>query len=901
MLRPQAAAQGICGAIIVAMIAGCSTGCGALIRQEVNKKFPPITEEQRQLGAIQTAIQGAESNQHPNTLASLPAADLTNYLRAVLSEPLPYDAKTSAYFEGTPTFTGTTITLGKQELQLVTDFAFTLKGSWDSIDLNHIAVGGHLSLRLMPEVVTDQQSHDVFVRLRPAVTNIELCQLDFSKTSHATLYWFERRHLLSTAFNTLTIAFRDNVNGALSAAAVPIAMPAISVGRDPTEPPTNGVIITAPVISVVKPYLANGFVLVAPDSLKVLGTIATRVYDPANVPPEPVRQQAPPEPIPDSASSSEIDLAYTRLAADTEQQIANAFGSDVGLTQPTILAQKAFIAAAINGAFQNRTANVTYQGPLAEHTPENDDQRTIRLPSKPPSLYCEKTPLLRCDIKGVCQPYLVQLAVSKREEAKATCADIASKLQGVASTINSACQAVCFAGICLGDVVAPGECAQARSSHAALEAAQNLCQATIDAVTGFLDLGSVTSSQIAHQLGVGDFYDKVCTYYDTVFNKPECEALETTWKTGCGVVQGVLDTLIVGQKVGEDDWMYRGVGPSAVTGTVTLQSVVVDPTMTKVSVGATANGSVTVEGRFQLTKVEPLFLPICQPSLSPVVLRPTSINFSMDNHVVTGAFGITPFTDPDSGKQRNAFAFNVDPISVTVSVDRWPIHVLLRDNFVNLPCVYNGVVWWTYAVADLLMVAGNPLTMTNVVAPPPARVGWADSHEHIPYAWAVVGGATTVSKTFAVDAHFATSATALSATLDNIPPQSTTVSPRRHETAWALNGGLGESITIGQPVQGLGYGDQVGRFASAINPFIALGFGKSEFGPIVGISAGPRLATLGLLVGASAQPFSGVRRLTVFGGVRLSTGTERPGQGVRLAFGAGWVFGHLRLRGCEYE
>jgi hypothetical protein len=398
---------------------------------------------------------------------------------------------------------------------------------------------------------------------------------------------------------------------------------------------------------------------------------------------------------------------------------------------------------------------------------------------------------------------------------------------------------------------------------------------------------------------VGDFYDRVCTYYDTVFNKPQCETLRATWKTGCSIVQGALDGLIVGQKFGEDDWMYKGVGPAAVTGTVNLQSLSIDPTLTNVTVGATAAGTATIEGRFQITKVEPVFLTICTPSLGPITLRPTTLQLSMDNQVVTGSFNVSSFTDPASGKLRNALAFDLDPIGVTVSVDRWPIHVLLRDNAINLPCIYNGVNWWTNALADLLMVAGSPLKFSNAVDPPPARIAWADSQEQIPYAWSRSSGTTAVAKAFSLQAQFAKTPTVFSATLDNIPPQPPTPAFTYHELKWAVNAGLGASVTIGKVVDNIGYAGQIGRYMTAINPYVSLGFGKFEIGPVVGVSPGPRLATMGLLLGVAAQPISKLHPFSIYSGVRLATGSERPGQAVRFAIGAGWAFGHLTIRGCE--
>ena len=246
--------------------------------------FPPDcpTAQSRPLGS--TSFLGT-----PTAYSFLSSSEVDNYLQTALAQPYPLNKETSAYLASSPVLTGAHLIFGKQEVAFATDFFVEFTGQHKGIDINRISVSGHLDVRLYPELIpSPDPSVAAAVRLRPAISSFQLCKLDLSKSSHTTLYWFERRDVLSSVLNSALEAFRDNINGQIHLD-LPIPLGAMTIGKKPSDS-SDGLLMNPATLAAIQPQFASGIVKVSPKGLTVLAEVRLDLLDPSAVP----VHQAPP-------------------------------------------------------------------------------------------------------------------------------------------------------------------------------------------------------------------------------------------------------------------------------------------------------------------------------------------------------------------------------------------------------------------------------------------------------------------------------------------------------------------------------------------------------------------------------------------------------------------------------
>jgi hypothetical protein len=576
--------------------------------------------------------------------------------------------------------------------------------------------------------------------------------------------------------------------------------------------------------------------------------------------------------------------------------------------------KKAFLADSFNQAFNPKQIEIAYTGKLDEQKPQSDDDRSLKLPQQL-DLHCDQLANLSCDPRGTCSSFLINKANDELSRQRGVCNTASSALNSALGLIGSACSVACvqvclpWVGchkVCLGDVVDPGACAAAREKKALQEAILKTCGAAIDATTAFLNAPNTLGKGFAESIGLGQFYSNVCSYYDKVLNVPQCKTLKAAWDAGCGTVQGALNTLAAGKKIADMDWRVSGVGPDAVKGQATLTSTTISSEMDRVQInGVRASASLHVEGWVKITP-EPVFLPICPPPPCTVLggdcrinLSPTVLSAESANPTLSGTFGIASFHDEATNVDRNAFFIKPESFDVKVTTNVAPIGKLLRDNALSLPCSFNGVVWNTYAIAELISFTGIDLTITRGIDIKNTRIGWADSKIELPISWNRDNGNPTVQKSVDLHVQYSLSPSAVQLTSNHIeappPPLPATFVQR---PLLEVAGGLSTGIVFARQATPAS-GSSSNVFASAVNLFTTLNYRSHLFGGFISYTPGPSVTDFGVGMGVAVRPVKKFDRLTLLPGVRLGQVSKPTERGPRFMLGIGVDLGRLTLRGCK--
>ena len=888
---------------ILLAIAGSTVfaGCGAVIRHTANRSYPPVSPERRQLGSIQAARKQVMELSDPNAYAFIPASDLTNYVQTAVADPIPLDAAAKTFLAGPARLQSPRLKLQTQEIALASDFSLELKGEHSGLDINGVKVAGRFDIRLYPELLLVPPASTV-LRLRPAISSIEICDLDFSSTGQTTLYWLERRKLLSSILNSALKAFRDNLNGQLNLD-VPVPIAPILVGREPGDNGNDGVVIRPEKLAAIQPIIAAGVVRVSGKGLMLVTKLKAAVLDPENLPkPEP--PPAPPaEQIPPQATADEIDREFAKLDQAVEDLVKKSFGSYKEDGNVAAI-NKPLLASAFNDAFSPKQIEVGYSGPLEDQYPQKDDEKILRLPDRI-DLHCDQLVNLSCDPRGTCTNFLMHRANDVLKVQRDICSKASQELQDALATIDRACSAVCAFGVCVA--LDPILCTAAKHNKEVAQAAFLGCSAEIDTATAFLNSPDTLGRSFAGHIGLGKFYEDVCAYYDQIFNVPECRALKATWDVSCGSVQATVDNFAAGKKIGELDWRVKGSGPDAIKGQASLSAITVSDGLDRVQIdNVQAKAQVTAEGwaKFDL---EPAFSTICPPPPCTVIggdcrinLSPTTFGIRSATSTIKGSFGISSFRDDDLNRDRDAFYIDPDSFDVSVTSNLAPIGKLLRDNALKLPCSSQGIVWDTYLVTDLISFTGLDLSFPHSFDVNKTRIAWADSTAVLPVSWTRDDqGNTAVLKTLKLPIRYSLTNSMVVLQADHIAapqlpaPSEVFVSRPLIE----LTGGLSTAVVFASQQSGSVQTSDV--FASAINPYISVAYRTPMVGAFLSYTPGPSVSDFGVGMGLAVRPFKKFDRLTFLPGVRLGQVSHPTESGPKFMLGVGVDLGRLSIRGCD--
>jgi hypothetical protein len=349
------------------------SGCGPMILRSVNSKFPPVSPEQRQLGAIETAHKAIASLSVPNSYAFIPTADLSNYVLTAAKYPFPLSSDQDI-LAAAPSLGSPSLTLGKQEIVFSSDFALDLKGTHLKMDMSGIKVRGTVDVRLYPELVPSAAGGNILgVRLRPAITSMRITAVDLSSSKHPILYWFQRRQAISTPINLALTTFRDNINGKLHLD-VPFPLAPITVTSGQA-----GFSIQPTKLLAIQPGITSAVVRISPKGLLLASMLRMDILDPNNLPKPQPPIVLPPEPLPSQVSAARIESEYSQLDREVEGLVVEAFKA---YKQDGIVASinKNLLSDAFNKIFNNQKITVSYSGPLDEQRVEGNDARCFGSP-----------------------------------------------------------------------------------------------------------------------------------------------------------------------------------------------------------------------------------------------------------------------------------------------------------------------------------------------------------------------------------------------------------------------------------------------------------------------------------------------------------------------------------------
>lgn len=888
-------------ATCVVFIAFGLSGCGTLIRHYVDTKYPPLSPERRQLAVIQNATDTLPKL-HPNAFAYLSGDDLNSYVQLVLGSPIPLDDNAKQWLVKSPSFKGPAVVLGEDEIAFKTQFEVELTGTHSNIDISGIKIAGQIDVRLYPEVITASDAKTATaVRLRPTVDSIEIYELDLSASSHTTLYWFEQRKILSSAINTALHAFRDNINGQLHKD-LPVPLAPILVGRKPEDNGKDGVTLTPATLTAIQPQISAGVVRISSKGLTLVTELTTVVVDPDHLPPSQVPPPLPDEMAPPQASKQEINDAFRKLDAAIDQLLASNF-TNMPSGSNEVAMKTAALADSFDSALGDKNFRIDYQGAFPEQRPTSDDQKTLRFPDHI-DLQCDQLVKLSCDPRGTCAPFFVNAATDELNRQKDICKKATDALGGIANKINSACQRGCvntpLGKVCLGDIVAPGLCSQAKVEQATQQTILDGCNAAIGTMQAFLNAPQTISKEFANRLGLGDFYTNTCKKYETVFVGPECKATKAAWDAGCGTVQAGINGLVAHKKIGDIDWQVDGDGNDAIKATATVQGVKVSEDLDHTEIkGISANGTARIDGWVKVS-FEPVFYSICPPPPCAVVggdcritMKPTTLNVANNGQSITGQFGMDMFTDLATGKERKAFYIEPDSFDVDVTSGLAPVAQIIRDNAFSLPCTFNGMTWNVYSLGELAGLLNIPVTVTKAIDPKKTRIAWADSEVKLPTSWKREGNNTVVDTTIPLKVQYALDGSLVLASAEHINPPILPPPDKLLQRAFLeLDAGLAGD---------LGFASNSNRFASSsdiaggVDAYASLYYHNQIGGGFVSLSSLPDKSNWGIGFGASIHPIRKINRTTILLGARSGENSLTP----KLLVGVGWDFSKLVLRGYE--
>ena len=780
-------------------------GCGALIRRTVDRKFPPVSPERRQLAAIESAEKGLKTLTAPNGYAFVSAADLTNYIRNAVSDPLPLDPIAKNILASPSSLTGANLKFGKQEIAFIGTFTLELAGEQGGMDVSHILVNGKIDVRLHPEIVgpriecssdvvilplgirapvrTVCVQRSVGIRLRPAISSARVTKLDFSKSRHGVLFWLERRGILSSVINDALIVFRDNLNGVLHLD-VPLPLAPIMVRQNSTATGSGGIIIKPQTLAAILPAITSAVVRVSPKGLMLVSQIRIDVLEPNQLPQPVAPSPLPPETVPDQAGADTIRREYSDLNRGVDEILKKNFGL-YEQHETVVNIQKRLLSEAFNKVFGSKSIEISYTGKLEPLGPTSEADRELRLPQQL-DLHCDELVNLKCDQKGTCAPFLIEAATDEISRQTGLCNTAGNLVRDASSAVDKACNTGCIVpqacvfGVCtpcLTGLLNPVGCAAAKAILSEKQAAQRSCSAAMGGAKAFLNAPTALAQDFASSIGQKQFYTNVCTYYDRIFNVPECSSLKAAWDVGCGTVQASLNKFAGGKKIGRLDWQVSGVGQDAIRGQVTLTNVRLSQGLDNIQIsGVQANATLNVQGWAKLD-LEPEFLAICPPPpctiLGPgcrIVLNPITIRIASTGSTLSGTFGISSFHNVETNRDDPAFFIDPDSFDINATLNVAPIGELIRQNALKLPCLFHSVGWTIYALAELISSTGVDLTLPHAVDVQKQRIAWAYMEIKIPVSWRESQGKLALVKTLSMKVRYSLSDSAVFLKADHIPP-----------------------------------------------------------------------------------------------------------------------------------
>jgi hypothetical protein len=877
---PWRSAARACAAL-AAIAALTTTGCGPIIRQAVNKRFPPVSPEQRQLGSIEQSEQYATALKTPKVYAFVTANQVSNYAAAVVAKCLPMttnqvlnDAGGPAakclpltdalrqYVSGPPGLSGFSMTFGRQEVAIHADFRAGLTGTHGNVDLSQVGIAGTVDINSYPEFVgsTDPMIASV-VRLRPALINLQLCDLDLSKTKYHALYWLEKRKLVSAALDAVLAAFRDNVNGQLQFD-VPLPIPSIQL-----DPDVGGSLSLDPsTLAYLQPEIADAAVEVSPAGIRVIADVHVDVL---NEEPSPQTNPGPlPNSVPAQAPESDIAQHFQDLDRKVGDLLMQAFGSTTVASDTNVaLISKDVLADAINGVINDRTVDLKYNGTVTL----DNMVSPLNFPAAP-NLYCGNLSQAGCDPGGSCVPWEVQQA---RNVLSTGCQVAQGALHAANDALDKACNTCVtlpkLGRVCTKDL-SLGGCSALQATADAAQKALDQCNGFVNDANQLVNQGARISDSLANKIGL---VKDACTVYDKVFKTADdavCKAGLASWLVNCSIVQDGLNAAS-GQTIATAAWNAKGAGQASGK----VDSLKIDNQLSTIVItGAEATGHANVDGSVTVT-FQGAMTKLCPGPARPISFNSVGADVKLLDPTLSGAFGIADFAY--NATMRPGFFVAPNPIDVFVSVQNSDISSVIRKNVGSLPCNYDPATWWAWAYADIGLLTGSTDVNTNFT-PPRTRIGWAAYDVPLP-----------VAEDVKMHVEGSIQPAALEITADPLMPAlnvNTGADQVTRSTILGVSAGVGGAFAFrARP----NTGSSVQPTAA---PYAMLFGSSSRIGLFTSLLLG---SDVGFGFGTAIRPFKGIDKLLFLAGGRLGAG----GDGLRPMVGVAWEFGRLDLYGCQLK
>lgn len=917
----------------------CLSGCTPILRETLNRRYPPIDPSQHQYAAIQTANRSLEALGSPsNIYAFLPKAALESYLLHVLARPIPLDDETLKILKAAPELLGTRVELAPGDMTINTFFRAT--------HVSGIMVEGRIELHASPELLPGGSASISALRLRLSLARPSVYRIDASQSPYRRLQLLSET-VRSIVSQTLELTL-GNINATLQSAVIPLPLQPMVVGDDRTpekraadeaeenarldkegKPHPIRTRIEPPVLARLLPYLQNGTVAVRSEGIMVLGSVGI-----ADVPKGPLKLPLPPaaqevEPLPKRPpTSEEWREATERLNANSLQAFSQASGSAALPDKAVAGLAVQPLGQAVGSILNGKSFNIVGSGPV-QGRDEDEPPVNIVIPKIP--LYCDDLEIISCDgHEDVCTAQYSREAERAKAAAKEgleKAHDALTALDGQLAEncketkrlieetkekckkfdlwgcVKSVTETVVRTQIVIAN---PAACADDKTRKAALdqliEKDNQILGLAEEALANPEERGLALIDRLDQQVGsnLGQHYRSVCGYFNEYADRYGCEPLQKLGKDACEQIQKAVDHF-QGAKVGDLDWTLNGEGEHALSFDLRLEDVQIAPDFMSVTADVSGSGKAKVSGWFKLHFEDAFRLALCASGQGAEgSVGPAELPARLAGKQMTGTVS---FANAEQAPSR--FTMSTDPIEIDLTTELPPLQLLLKIDNVLFPCPVSNFMWTgVLPLYKCLEWTKTPIPYKHTLTPDPIELTKLEPTLELPVRWKRKSGSPDAepAETIEVPIRYQLAGGRFSQELGEIPaPPSIPgfIIPRRPLFVSA-EVGLTVGALIGEPSDRSSTSAERGQGLTWMNPYFGVNVGSSRLGLLVAAGSGPGLDSTGVILGVKASPWpQQLPDLSAFGGVRFASGDS--GRHARAVFGLSYSLGKLCLSGCGFD
>lgn len=896
-------------------------GCAGIVREQLNRRYPPVEPVQRQYAAIQETIPSLERMPPPDVLAFLSPRTLQDYITTVLASPIPLDAQTSKVLVASPEYSGIMVRLGYQDVILETLF--------NAKHVSGIIVQGRLEVHFSPELVAGGPNFSSGLRLRISVARPYIYRIDLSGSKYSGLQLLSEsaRSLIADTLQRVI----DNVNGTIPPTIIPFASPPLVIGdeKPPVKKKINDLLtltiqLVPPVIARVYPFLQNAAVVVQPQGISVFSTAGWRELQNGPVPavPQPPEFRFNESLPPRAPSDIQLKKAIDDLVRDSTLKLQEVTGRSQTPDNSALILKSNSVARVVNAIIGQRSADIVGSGDLSVKPPPGSGD--IRIPKIP--LYCDDLEIVKCDgHKDVCSAQYAREAERIKNITQQVLNEGNKEISQLRSSIAEACRQIpqdvqrtvneCLSFNLWGCVSSatktvtdtiqvtadPAECTnlprQLDDLNNRLGVTRAL-QATADAALRDpeehgLDLIDAVDRGTGSNLG--QHYREVCGHFNEFADHYGCEPLQKLGKAGCEQVQKALDHF-QGDKVGDVEWDISGSGDKPVSFTLHLSNLNLADDLGRLAATASGDGAVNLSGHFKIHLEDAFRIALCTSGQAlEGNVGPAKIEAQIDESTLTGPITLEK---GDDGYSRLLMQPNSVKVSFKSNVP--PMQLLMKIDNVLFPCATSNFAWSIMPLYKILEWTKVSIPYSQEFDPGKLDLARLEPEVELPVSWKLdPNGQLKPDRVVAIPVTYSLADGVFQESLGQlpIPPKGADIPVPKKPIFAAVAAGLSTAEVFGEPIDNRPGHNEVGRGLLWMFPYAKVNLKTQRVGILIGAQV-PMLGlrSAGFIAGADFNPWPKLPDLGLFAGGRV--GVTRGNRGATVAIGIAWDVGKLCVWGC---